>query len=156
MMETNAPKNSIPHKFSTLHQQLIKSLDRVSHHLQEKLDAVEDDGGFNRLDEIYLLLDLANHGLIELDQAILGIKPSLAQRESKAVSLMALDHLRYLNRTNDPDRILTEVRSSIKVAFTQSADRKPTNLEIDDAIRRALVGKDQKRDRFDQEAEISV
>jgi hypothetical protein len=156
MMATKAAQKSITNKIKALHQELSKNLEMVSLHLQEKMDAVEDDGGINQLDEIYVLLNLANHGLTELDQTILGISASSAQKESKAVSLMALDHLRYLNRTNDPDRILTKVRSSIKVAFTQSADQKPTNVEIDDAIRRALMGDDQKQDRFDHEAEFAA
>jgi hypothetical protein len=155
-MEIKASQNSITRKIKDLHRQLTKNMDKLNLHLQDKLAAIEEDGGVNRLDEIYVLMNLANHGLIELDQTILGIRPSLAQKESKAVSLMALDHLRYLNRATDPDRILTKVRSSIKVAFIQSADQKPTNIEIDDAIRRALMGINQKRDRSDHEAEIAV
>lgn len=155
-MAANASQNSITNKIKALQKQLKKNLDMVSLHLHEKLDTLEEDGGINQLDEIYVLLNLANHGLTELDQTILGIRASSAQKESKAISLMALDHLRYLNRTNDPDRILTKVRSSIKVAFTQSADQKPTNVEIDDAIRRALLGNDQQRDRFDHQAEFAA
>jgi hypothetical protein len=155
-MAKNPSRSSIPQKIKELHQQLIKSLDKVSLHLQDKLDALENDGDLHRLDEIYVLMNLANHGLIELDQTILGRRPSLAQKESKDVSLMALDHLRYLNRSDDPDRILTKVRSNIKLAFTQSANQRPSNIEIDDAIRRALVGNSQKRIRSNHEAEIAA
>jgi hypothetical protein len=145
-MEASPSQESVTHKIKDLHRQLINNFDKVNFCLKSMLYTDEDSDYINRLDEIYVVLNLANHGLKELDQTILGIEPSQEQQESKAISIMARDHLKCLEKSDDPERILSRVRSSIKLALADSADQRPTNFEIDQAIRQSLKGTDQKRE----------
>ncbi|MDJ0783293.1 MAG: hypothetical protein QNJ22_15055 [Desulfosarcinaceae bacterium] len=155
-METSTPERSVVRRIKELHQQLIENMDTVNLNLKRIIYTDEECNGTGRLDEVYVVLNLANHGIKELEQAILGIKPTHQQQESKAISLMARDHLRCLERMDDPDRILSRVRSSIKAAFSDSADQIPSTVDIDDAIRKVLAAAAHKGDPAGNDAVIAA